>query len=71
MEEFLILYTATLITAHSVIPANAGIQEETGFRVKPGMTNRKGLMSLCIAKPLIPALEGIFIMLGDRFLLFS
>ncbi len=42
------LYTATLITAHSVIPANAGIQEGTGFRVKPGMTNRKGLMSLCI-----------------------
>ncbi len=40
-----ILYMATLITAHSVIPANAGIQEGTGFRVKPGMTNRKGLMS--------------------------
>ena len=33
------------ISAHSVIPANAGIQEGTGFRVKPGMTNRKGLMS--------------------------
>ncbi len=45
-----LLYTATLITAHSVIPANAGIQEGTGFRVKPGMTNRKGLMSLCIAR---------------------
>ncbi len=26
---------------------------------------------LILAKPLIPALEGIFIMLGDRFLLFS
>jgi len=33
-----------------VIPANAGIQEGTGFRVKPGMTNRKGLMSLCIIR---------------------
>jgi len=25
-----------------VIPAKAGIQENTGFRVKPGMTNYKG-----------------------------
>jgi len=31
-----------------VIPAKAGIQEKTGFRVKLGMTNLKGLMSLCI-----------------------
>ncbi len=45
------IYTATLITAHSVIPANAGIQEGTGFRVKPGVTNRKGLMSVCIVWP--------------------
>ncbi len=44
MSGRMLLYTATLITAHSVIPANAGIQERTGFRVKPGMTNRKGLI---------------------------
>jgi hypothetical protein len=33
------LYAATLITAKEVIPAKAGIQKNTGFRVKPGMTN--------------------------------
>jgi len=27
------------MTAKSVIPAKAGIQKNTGFRVKPGMTN--------------------------------
>ena len=31
--------TATLIPAKGVIPAEAGIQATTGFRVKPGMTN--------------------------------
>jgi len=31
-----------------VIPAKAGIQDNTGFRVKPGMTNYTGLMSSCI-----------------------
>jgi hypothetical protein len=31
-----------------VIPAKAGIQENTGFRVKPGMTIRKRLMPLFI-----------------------
>ena len=44
----LILYTATLITAKAVIPAKAGIQENTRFRVEPGMTNRIRLMSSCI-----------------------
>jgi len=33
------IYEATLITTKEVIPAKAGIQENTGFRVKPGMTN--------------------------------
>ena len=41
------LYTATLIAARNVIPAKAGIQENTGFRVKPGMTGRKRLLSSC------------------------
>jgi hypothetical protein len=40
----LFLYTATLIKAMAVIPA-AGIQKNTGFRVKPGMTNSIRLMS--------------------------
>ncbi len=43
------LYIATLVTATGVIPAKAGIGEDTGFRVKPGMTERKTLMSLSIA----------------------
>ena len=43
-------YTATLITAKGVILAEAGIQENTGFRVKPGMTNYIRLMSSCIVK---------------------
>ena len=42
------LYTATLIIGKAVIPAKAGIQKNTGFRVKPGMTNRIRLMSSCI-----------------------
>jgi len=32
-----------------VIPAKAEIQEKTGFRVKPGMTNWQGFMLLYIA----------------------
>jgi len=36
------LYATTLITEKDVIPAKAGIQENTGFRVKPGMTNYTG-----------------------------
>ncbi len=39
------LYTATLITAKGVIPAKAGIQKNTGFRVKPGMTTLMRIMS--------------------------
>jgi len=42
------LYTATLIITMAVIPAKAGIQKNTGFRVKPGMTNYIRLMSPCI-----------------------
>jgi len=45
------LYIATLIAAKAVIPAKArlgeawaGIQKNTGFRVKPGMTNNIVLM---------------------------
>jgi len=41
------LYTASLITTKSVIPAKAGINRGTGFRVQPGMTNRIRFMSLC------------------------
>jgi hypothetical protein len=37
----------TLVLAESVIPAKAGIQRNTGFRVKPGMTTLAGLMSSC------------------------
>jgi hypothetical protein len=36
------LYATTLITEMDVIPAKAGIQDNTGFRVKPGMTNYTG-----------------------------
>jgi hypothetical protein len=43
------LYTATLVIAKAVIPAKAGIQKNTGFRVEPGMTNRIRLISSCIA----------------------
>ena len=35
------LHTATLIITKGVIPAKAGIQKNTGFRVKPGMTSYK------------------------------
>ena len=51
MRKQLHLYTATLITAKAVIPAKAGIQKNTGFRVKPGMTNHIKLMSSCIESP--------------------
>ena len=46
----LLLYIATLITPKVVIPAKAGIEEKTGFRVKPGMTNWTGFMSACILR---------------------
>ena len=60
-----ILYTATLIKATHVIPAKAGIQGNTGFRVKPGMTNWLRCMSLCISfillfSPLAYGQEDIF-----------
>jgi hypothetical protein len=50
------LYTASLITTAHVIPAKAGIQENTGFPrikygaslVKPGMTNCARFMSSCL-----------------------
>ncbi len=42
------IYTATLTTAKIVIPAKAGIQRNTGFRVKPGMTKRIGFISACM-----------------------
>jgi len=45
-----LLCTTTLIAAKGVIPAKAGIQKDTRFRVKPGMTNRKGPISSCIIK---------------------
>jgi hypothetical protein len=60
----IILYTASLITAEHVIPAKAGIQENTGFPrikypvsstgqakaglVKPGMTNQLRFILSCI-----------------------
>ena len=55
-NPFPLLYTASLITTEDVIPAKAGIQENTGFPrikygaglVKPGMTNRLKFMSSCI-----------------------
>src|SRR4030042_7010542 len=49
--------------AKSVIPAKAGIQKSTGFRVKPGMTNCIRLMSSCMAPGIIIfilMLTGIF-----------
>jgi hypothetical protein len=35
-------------TTEQLIPANAEIQKHTGFRVNPGMTNRKKFRSLHI-----------------------
>ena len=51
-----VLYMTTLIATVHVIPAQAGIQKDTGFRilprtrygVKPGMTNSRKFMSLRI-----------------------
>ena len=39
---------ATLIETGHVILAKAGIQKDTEFGVKPGMTNSRKFMSLCI-----------------------
>jgi hypothetical protein len=41
-------YTAPFITANGVIPAEAGIGKNSGFRVKPGMASCIRLMSSCI-----------------------
>jgi hypothetical protein len=59
-SQKIVLYTTTLITAKSVIPAKAGIQKNTGFRVKPGMTIYLRLMSSCISLTFITA----FILFG-------
>ena len=48
IKRFEELYTATLIKARGVVPAKAGIQKNTGFRGKPGMTKCTRLMSSCI-----------------------
>ncbi len=37
----------SMIPRKDVIPAKAGIKENTGFRVKPGMTTPAGLLSSC------------------------
>ncbi len=55
------LYTTTLISDEKVIPAKAGIQKDTGFRIKCGMTDSLTIMSLCIN--VIPAcLESFFVL---------
>ena len=38
----------TLMGTGHVIPAKAGIQKDTRFRVKPGMTNSRKFMPLCV-----------------------
>jgi hypothetical protein len=47
VQGFICIYNG-IIVAKSVIPAKAGIQKNTGFRVKPGMTNCVRLISPCI-----------------------
>jgi hypothetical protein len=47
-SQNLLFYVVTLIAPKGVIPAKAGIQEKTGFRVKPGMTDGIRLISLCM-----------------------
>jgi hypothetical protein len=42
------LYTATQVIAHTVIPAKAGIQASTGYRIKSGMTNGLVFITSCI-----------------------
>lgn len=55
-SQNIILYPATLITSNVAIPAKAGIQKNTGFRAKPGMTNQIRPMSLYIICTLTIAL---------------
>lgn len=47
-EESIASIIASLIRYEYVIPAKAGIQKNTGFRVKPGMTEICKFMLLCI-----------------------
>lgn len=54
------LYVASLISTKSVIPAKAGIQKSTGFRVKPGMTNSTGLMLSCVTFNIQPLTIQLF-----------
>ena len=67
------LYTAKLIILDVVIPAKAGIQKNTGFRVKPGMTNSVKLMSSCIIPPIahFAMLIFYFVLITYRALLFD
>jgi hypothetical protein len=53
MTKILNSYTALLISTEHVIPAKVGIQENTGFRVKPGMTNCTRFTSSCIKKAVL------------------
>jgi hypothetical protein len=43
----LLIFATTSVAAKGVIPAKAGIQKNTGFRVKPGMTTRIRLLLPC------------------------
>jgi len=46
MEKGTSIFTS-MIFQKDVIPAKAGTQANTGFRVKPGMTTPAGLLSAC------------------------
>ena len=60
------LPTATLMAQKGVIPAKAGTQKNTGFRVKPGMTSCRRFMLPCMkrASYLSLALLLVFAMAG-------
>jgi len=75
------LYATTLITEKDVIPAKAGIQENTGFprikyeasSVKPGMTNHTGpiyddlVKSLKAVTPAEAVVQNYLNLLDSRF----
>jgi hypothetical protein len=46
--KIIFLSSSSAVSTQLVIPAKAGIQENTGFRVKPGMTICIRLMSSCM-----------------------
>ena len=48
--NLLMLYIASIVSAKFVIPAKAGIQYLSGFRVKPGMTKVIPLIKEFISK---------------------